>query len=198
MDRRHFIRLGLCGAALVLTSGHTPYRQWVVYRKRRLLIGTSKADGPTYPLGKQVAETLLAYLPESRARASRAPDPWRLASLLSTAQLDVAILSATDAAALLQGRAPFADFGGVALAGLFGLGGHLLVARADFPERHAYLVSRTLAEHRAPIPGAHALAAGEGALPVHPGTLAYQQGLPLPEVGEAAEERAPVLADHPD
>jgi hypothetical protein len=181
MDRRHFVRLGLCGAALVLTSGHTPYRQWVIYRKRRLLIGTSKADAPTYPLGKQVAGTLLTYLPESKARASRAPNPWRLASLLSTAQLVVAILSATDATALLQGRPPFADFGGVALAGLFGFDPYLLVARADFPERHAYLVSRTLAEHRALIPGARALKAGEGALPVHPGTLAYLQGKPLPE-----------------
>ena len=198
MDRRHFVRLGLCGAALVLTSGHTPYRQWVVYRKRRLLIGTSRADAPTYPLGKQVAETLLTYLPESKARASRAPDPWRLASLLSTAQLDVAILSAADAAALLQGRPPFADFGGVALAGLFGFGTYLLVSRAEFPERHAYLVSRTLAESGEAIPGARTLAAGEGALPVHPGTLAYQQGLPLPELAEAVEERVPVLADHPD
>jgi hypothetical protein len=128
-----------------------------------------------------VAETLATHLPESKARASRAPDPWRLASLLSTAQLDVAILSTADAAALLQGRPPFADFGGVALAGLFAFGTHLLVARADFPERHAYLVSRTLAEHSAPIPGARALGAGEGALPVHPGTLAYLRGLPLPE-----------------
>jgi TRAP-type uncharacterized transport system substrate-binding protein len=180
MDRRRFIRLGLCGAALVLTSGHTPYRQWVVYRKRRLLIGTSRADAPSYPLGKQVAETLLTYLPESKARASRAPDPWRLASLLSTAQMDVAILSATDAAAMVEGRAPFADFGGVALSGLFGLGDYLLVARADFPARHAYLVSRTLYEHRASIPDARPLKAAVGALPIHPGTLAYQRGEPLP------------------
>ena len=184
MHRRDFVRLGLCGAAFFLTSGHTPYKQWVVYRKRRLLIGTSRADAPSYPLGKQVAETLLTYLPESKARASRAPDPWRLASLLSTAQLDVAILSAADAAAMVEGRPPFADFGGVALAGLFGLAGHLLVARAEFPARHAYLVSRTLYEHRASIPGARPLKAGVGALPVHPGTLAYLRGRPLPEPAE--------------
>jgi hypothetical protein len=184
VTRRRLLATGLAAAALVLASGHTPYRQWVVYRKRRLLIGTSRADGPTYPLGKRVAETLLTYLPESKARASRAPDPWRLASLLSTAQMDVAILSATDAAAMLRGRPPFADFGGVALAGLFGFDPYLLVARADFPARHAYLVSRTLDEHGASIPGARALAAGVGVLPVHPGTLAYLQGAPLPEPAE--------------
>ena len=184
MNRRRFLTAGLATAALVLTSGHTPYRQWVIYRKRRLLIGSSKADGPSYPLGKQVAETLLTNLPESKARASRAPNAWRLASLLSTAQLDVAVLSAADAAAMLQGRPPFADFGGVALAGLFGLGDYLLVARADFPARHAYLVSRTLYEHRAAIPGARPLKASVGALPLHPGTLAYLQGEPLPELPE--------------
>jgi hypothetical protein len=184
VNRRRFVSTGLAVSALVLTSGHTPYRQWVVYRKRRLLIGTSRADAPTYPLGKQVAETLLTYLPESKARASRAPDPWRLASLLSTAQLDVAILSAADTAAMVEGHPPFADFGGVALAGLFGLGGHLLVARTDFPMRHAYLVSRTLYEHRQLIPGARPLKARIGALPVHPGTLAYLQGEPLPELAD--------------
>ena len=70
MNRRLLIGLGLGVAALLLASGHTPYRQWVVYRKRRLLIGTSKTDGPTYPLGLRVAEVLLAHLPESKARAS--------------------------------------------------------------------------------------------------------------------------------
>ena len=47
----------------------------------------------------------MAHLPESRARASRAPDPRRLASLLGTAQFDVAILSLDDAAALYQQQA---------------------------------------------------------------------------------------------
>ncbi len=180
MNRRGFLTLGLAGAAYVLTSAHTPYRQWVIYRKRRLLIGSSKADAPSYTLSKLVAETLLTNLPKSKARASRAPNPWRLASLLSTAQLDVAVLSADDAAALVEARPPFADFGGVALAGLFGLGDYLLVAREDFPARHAYLVSQTLYEHRATIPDARPLKAAVGAVPVHPGTLDYLNGKPLP------------------
>jgi hypothetical protein len=53
-------------------------------------------------------------------------------------------------------------------------------AGADFPARHAYLVSRTLYEHRASIPDARPLKAAVGALPIHPGTLAYQRGEPLP------------------
>ena len=180
MDRRTAMNQGLGAAVLLPTSGHTPYKQWVVYRKRRLLIGTSRSDGPTYPLGLEVAEVLMDHLPAAKARASRAPDPWRLASLLGTAQFDVAILSLANAAALFEGRPPFAEFGGVPLGVLFSLGGHLLVARSDLPARHAYLVSQTLVEHGMDIPGAAPADRVESPLPLHPGTLALAQGRPLP------------------
>ena len=45
--RRQVLRLGGALAAAVLLSGHTPYGQWVVYRKKHLLIGCHKADEPT-------------------------------------------------------------------------------------------------------------------------------------------------------
>ena len=169
-------------------SGHTPYRQWVVYRKRRLLIGTSRADAPTYDLGRQVADSLATHLPESRARTSRAPDPWRLASLISSGQLDVGILSAGDALALMEGRPPFTDFGGVPLRALFTLGDYLLVARAEFPAHHAYLVSQTLDEHGLAAAGGGLAGMAGKAVPIHPGTLAYARGLPQPEAAPAAME----------
>ena len=185
MNRRLLIALGLGGAALLLATGHTPYRQWVVYRKRRLLIGTSRADAPTYPLGQKVAETLASNLPESKARPSRAPDPWRLASLLGSAQLDVAILAAADAEAMREGRPPFAEFGGLPLVSLFAMGSYLLVSRDDFPARHAYLVARTLSEHGAYLSkAAPALAAR---IPLHPAAAAFARGEPVPEAGPVAE-----------
>ncbi len=187
MRRRHLLRLGLGAAALLLTQGHTPYRQWVIYRKRRLLIGTSRADGPSYPLGLKVAEVLIAALPESKARASRAPDPWRLASLLSTAQFDVGILSVADAAALQDGRAPFAEFGGVPLRWLFSFGDHLLVSRPDFPDRHAFLISEALAEHGIEVPGIEPIDPDRGPIAVHPGTRAYAEAQPLPDEGPVTE-----------
>jgi len=98
MDRRGLLRLGLAATAWVVASGHTPYRQWTVYRQRHLVIGTCRADAPTYPLGKKIAATLATYLPESEARVSRAPDQWRLASLISTEQMQVILLSRADAA----------------------------------------------------------------------------------------------------
>ena len=63
---------------LLLAYSHTPYRQWAVYRKKNLLILTSKAEPGTFELGKKIAERLALKLPASRARVSRAPDNRRV------------------------------------------------------------------------------------------------------------------------
>ena len=73
MLRRSALRFGVALTALLVAPAHTPYRQWVVYRRRVLLIGSSRDDPTGYRLGRQVAETLAHHLPESRSRASRAP-----------------------------------------------------------------------------------------------------------------------------
>ena len=125
-----------------------------MYRRKHLLIGTSRADAATYPLGQKIAEVLATYLPESSARVTRGPDPWRLASLLTTGQLEVALLSHADVAALRDGVAPFEAFGPTALNALFAFGNYLLVCRPDFPPHHAYQVVQTLSENTAGIAGA--------------------------------------------
>jgi len=183
-SRRQLLRVGLAASAFVLTTGHTPYGQWTVYRQRFLLIGTCRADPPSYPLGRRIAAVLGEYLPESRARPSRAPDQWRLASLITSRQMDVILLSRGDAAALAEGRDPFADFGPVALRSLFGFTGHLLLCRPDFPDRHAYLVTWTLDEFGTGIAGAALPLSFEGAIPIHPGARAYIMQQPVPESGE--------------
>ena len=71
---------------------------------------------------------------------------------------------------------------GLDLRQLFTFGGHLLVSRSDFPARHAYLVSETLDRHGGSIPGARMIAAVGKSIPPHEGTLAYGQGLPVPEI----------------
>ena len=190
--RAVLLRGGAAVAVWLATSAHTPYRQWVVYRQRRLLIGCSRAEPESYELGKRVVAALLERLPESGARVSRAPDTFRLASLLSTDQMDVALLRRDDAAALARGREPFRDYGAVPITALYALGDYLLVSRADFPEHHAYLVSRALDAGPAVVPGGglpppDGLAAD---LPTHPGSAAYAQGLPVPAAPE------PVAADH--
>ncbi|MFQ5776045.1 MAG: hypothetical protein ACE5GS_16110 [Kiloniellaceae bacterium] len=184
--RRAFLsgaaRAGLLGLAALAASAHTPYRQWLVYRKRHMLIVASKSDREAYRLGAAVAETLAKYLPGSKARPSRAPTKARLASLLSTGQMDVAVLARADAAALAAGAGRFKDYGPLDLRALFALGAHVLVARADFPKAHAFLVVQTLDRNRAELPVAGARLPNTTAepVPLHSGALAYLEGRRAP------------------
>ena len=72
MNRRRLIRTGGAAAAAFWLSGHTPYGQWVVYRKKHLLIGCHRADPQTYELAKQLVAILEDRLPKARARIARA------------------------------------------------------------------------------------------------------------------------------
>ncbi|HSA80313.1 MAG TPA: hypothetical protein VLE23_05790 [Geminicoccaceae bacterium] len=180
MRRRTALKLGLAGAAWLLGGAHTPYGQWQVYRRRHLMIGTSKADAPSYPLGRRVAEVLATHLPESSARVTRGPDAWRLASLITSGQLEVILLSTEHVLALRDGQAPFEAFGATRLSSLFIFGDHWLVCRPDFPGRHAYLVVETLATHGAMTIGGRVPDPAASPVPIHPGGLAYLRGDPLP------------------
>lgn len=167
-------------AAVTVASGHTPYRQWKVYRQRRLLILTSRGNG-SFELGKHVARLLANELPLSQAQASRARDALRIASLITTGQMDVALMTRTDAARLLRREPPFEAYQPVALRALVGLDGFLLVCRDDFPDHHAYLVAQALSVERELLPVALAPAPGtldepDPVVPTHPGARAYFDG----------------------
>jgi hypothetical protein len=183
VNRRRALGLGLrlAGgtAAALLLGGHTPYGQWVVYRKKHLLIGCHRSDPQTYALAKRVVRLLEEHLPAARSRVARAPDAGRLASLLGTAQMDVAILGRADAAAMLQGSGSFAPYGAIDLRALTPLDGRLLIARADFPERHAWLVTAALAATDV-APAADP--SGDPGIPWHPGSRAFLEGGPEPGV----------------
>ena len=147
MERRRFLRL----AGLVATAGgvmgHSPYRQWQVYRKSRLIIVTSAAEPASYPLGDAIATLLARHLPDSRALAGRAGDSLEIVKLLSSNQLDLAILTAQDARDAHDGLGRFAAEGALPLRALAVFGPHLLVCRDDFPAATAQAIASTLAEH---------------------------------------------------
>jgi TRAP-type uncharacterized transport system substrate-binding protein len=181
--RRLLLRSALALGAALAASGHAPYGQWNVYRKRNLLILTSRGDAPSFSIGERVAMVLAAHLPESRAQVSRAPDTDRVASLISTKQLDVAVMSRSDAAALYAGRAPFAGYGPVPLRTIVVLGDYLLVCREDFPPLHAYLLAETLMQNRRELdlavsPPDAAKMKAESNLPAHRGARDYFEGRP--------------------
>jgi TRAP-type uncharacterized transport system substrate-binding protein len=175
--------VGLVALAFIV-GAHTPYNQWTVYRQKHLLILTHKTEPATYALGKRVAALLVEHLPSSRARVTRAPDEQRVASLLSTHQLEVAILSRAQATALTQGKPPFAAFEAVPLRLLATLGEHVLVSLSDFPDRHAYQVAAAILEHGANLVADSSQYPPPASVPLHPGTLAYVDGAPVPEEGD--------------
>ena len=175
--RRQVLRLGGGLAAALLLCGHTPYGHWVVYRKKHLLIGCHRADPETYALAKQVVAELATHLPAAKARPARAPDARRLASLLGTEQMDVAVLSAGDAAAMAAGSGPFEPYGAIDLRLLTPVGDRLLICREDFRKRHAWLVTGALAG-TAVAP--ESVPSAESVLPWHPGSRAFLEGKPEP------------------
>jgi hypothetical protein len=179
VNRRRALRLSVGAAAALLLGGHTPYRQWVVYRKKHLLIGCHKVDPETYDVAKQVVALLAEHLPAAKSRVARAPDAGRLASLLGTAQMEVATLNAPDATAMALGTGRFEAYGAVVLRILTPVGDRLLVARADFPERHAWLVTGALAGTDLAREGP-GNPLGDTGIPWHPGSLAFLNGQPEP------------------
>lgn len=188
MRRRRVLQLGLLAAAALAVGGHTPYSQWVVYRRRNLFIVAGRTDETAVALARAAAAILAARLPASKAQATRATDVLRVGSLIATRQLDLAILMEAEAAALLDGSGPFTTIGAAPLRTVFAFGTHLLVARDDFQARHAYLVAETLDRFRDELPVGVPVGAPMSAVPLHPGVAAYFGGLPPPADPAAGDE----------
>ena len=161
-----------------VAHAHTPYQQWRVYRQRHLVVGTCKADPESYPLGKRIVERLAQELPESNAQVARAPDQLRLASLVTTDQVRIVILTEQEGVQLRFGRPPFEEYGPYPLTVLMEFGRHLMLAGQDLPDHHGWLVCHALSNNfagaRVPQP------ASDAPLLLHPGAAAFAQGKPMP------------------
>jgi len=144
MHRRQFLRSGSAFGLVAPLLAHAPYPQWNVYRKRFLLILTSRTDPEGYEMGKAIATYLADHLPESHARVARTPDMGRIASLLATRQVEVALVPGAIATALREGQPPFEAVGPIPLKTLEVLGDHHLISHGEFPEHHAHRVTHTL------------------------------------------------------
>lgn len=182
--RRALLTGAGAAAANVLLSGHTPYSQWKIFRQRFLLIHTNREDLAGDAFGDAVAAALLERLPASRAQVARGPTHGRIASLMSTGQADVAVLSTELAWALTRAAPPFQDYVPTALNVLVENGRHQLVCVDRFPRHHGYLVAQALMADGAglgvSIPQREARSALlENHLPTHVGALAFARGEPL-------------------
>lgn len=145
MKRRDWLR-GM-GAIALFPFAHTPFPKWKVYRKLHLFIVVNRDDAMAYELGQAIAQTLASELPESRAMVTRARDSLRLASLISTHQLDVALLPRTELKAWQDNQAPYDQVQPTVLKPLFETDDYVLVSRDDFLPEHAAWIGETLAAH---------------------------------------------------
>jgi TRAP-type uncharacterized transport system substrate-binding protein len=181
------------GAAILaatLALGHTPYRQWQVYRQTRIVLVASAEDGQAFPLAEAIVALLAARLPDDRPAAARARDSVEVARLLVSRQLDIALLAAGEAGAAAAGHGRFSEVGPIPLRLVAVVGPYLVVCREEVPADRAYRLARALAERDAALAlpavagdaaSTRAAPAGrDGMLPLHAGALAYVEGRPEP------------------
>lgn len=184
MKRREMFTIG-AGAAAFLLAGYKPAAadlepdgMYLIYRRYSLRIVGQRDDEVASALAGAVVDALARFLPTSRAQLARAVDARRAGVLIATNQQDVAIMSADSAEALFLAKPPFDDTRNVPLRVIVSFGSHVLVCRQDFMAGHAYLLARTLAEHKDALP-ARAGAPG-GVVPTHRGALAFFAGEAMP------------------
>lgn len=149
------------------------------YRRYRLLVVGQRDDKMASAFAEAVVDVLARSLPASRARLIRAADTRRVGILLGTHQQDVAIMTKESAETLFLAKSPFEDIRDVPLRVIASFGSYVVVCRADFIDRHAYLLAQTLAENKGalPVPAG----APDGAVPAHLGSQAYFAGQEMPD-----------------
>ena len=106
MKRRQLLRLAVAGGLWLVLTGHSPYRQWEVYRKVRLIVLVNGEDAASVQLGQALAGLLAEHVPESRAMMSRARDIIDLVRLIASKQLDTALMRDEDASSGVPRRRP--------------------------------------------------------------------------------------------
>lgn len=153
------------GAALVL-MGHSPYRQWAVYRETHLIVVADGGVPGAFTVSESIARTLAAHVAKSHAVAARASSAGHVVALLRSGQLPLALLLTADATDAALARGAFARDAPLPLRTLAALGPYLLVTVAAFPAERAREIAAALTSD--PPEGSLASATPPAAVPLHP------------------------------
>lgn len=177
MTDRRLLALALLGAAAALLPGHSPYRQWYVYRAKHLLVVTDDARPGALDTASTIASAIAARWPDTKASPAAARSPAEVVKLLRSGQLQVGLLPAAEASEALEGRGRFAQDGKLPLRALAVVGGDVLVVLESFAPARAHAIAQALVESRAGGPLAKkGSLRGPAPIPFHPGALDYYQG----------------------
>jgi TRAP-type uncharacterized transport system substrate-binding protein len=179
MKRRQFVEIMLATGLWAMLTGHSPYKQWDVFRKTRLVLLVNASEENSVKIGVALTEFYAKQLPDSRATYARAKNKHDMIRLLASKQLEVALLHEGDAYAALSGMEPYADNGKVPLRALASFGDYLFICREDLPQQSAHMLTETLAnnwkvmgeylaqKNNSPKP------AESSRIPLHPGAMEY-------------------------
>lgn len=140
ITRRGCLKLFTLTGVAWIGSGHASYRQWIVYRSERLMIVAGRWEPGAFPLTQEISTDINRAVPESRAEASRAPRLKRIARLILTRQIELAVVSLDEARQIAMGEGAVQSVGPVPLRVLVFLRDpYVLVCHADFDREKAYL-----------------------------------------------------------
>ena len=158
-------RLCVIALAGLLLPGHSPYAQWYAYRTKHLVVVTDGRPG-ALDLAQAVAAAVVAKWPQSKAVAAEARSTQEALHLLSTGQLQVALVPSAAAVDALQGRGSFAADGKLPLRAIAALGDDVLVVLEAYPRNRARTLAGAIADSRM-----LAAKAAPAKIPLHPGAL---------------------------
>jgi hypothetical protein len=179
--RRFFLRFALAAALLTVFSGHSPFRQWYVYRDQHLIVAAAAADRVAGDLAEAISARLRERLPDTRSVAADARDNEELIALLRSHQMKLVILDRRASRAALDGAGEFARFGSTPVRMLFMSKDYVLVALDDLPDADAARIAEALLAPDGPVPGGASQPRDAGApIPPHSGA-ARALRTPVPE-----------------
>ena len=168
---------------LVFTNpalAHSPWGQYQVYRQMNLLIMSTIPDGPTYPYSNKLVKAINEVLPEAKARPARAKNFERVHSLFKTKQIQLVLLSKSNANALIEGSSPFLGYGPIDASILYAFGDLFLLVQNDFPDSKVWLLADAFKKIHSRLPGALTPQQIMVLPNLHPAALLAFRGDPIP------------------
>ncbi len=169
MRRRSFLASILFVLSPAIAIAHSPWGQYAVYRKKHLLVLSTRDDEGTYPFSKLLVNAINNTAPEAKARPARAKDLNRAYDLLRTDQFQFALLSRTNVNAMRSATGPYSGGERVDLKTIYCFEELEFVVRADFPANLVAIVTHAVLSNLETLPGALAPSEVLGYVTLHSG-----------------------------